>query len=585
MSDLHCTFERDTAVRSWCRCKTASRCHTLRSSSYNAAQPRRHRGRDTQRARDTARARRSNPMRCTSRSDGTPRAGCLRNRTRDSIAGTCPPPWVGPRGTVRWSVPCPRSRRTVPWLRCTPRRLQRAREQWPGERPHRFEAWGCSSCWACHDGENERRGRRASRRRIAQTAADRAERPRLSYSPTVLHRRRTTLALVVLVVASGCEAYDRSAFRSLVDATQRIDGLSTTDARDERDERDGAPADRAADIAFDESDAPADTGVADTPNGDDATLDAVDIVSVVDTGPDIVDSGVCPPPSIRCGSGCVNVATDPAHCGRCGLSCAVGATCAGGICACPAGAVMCSGVCALLASDRNNCGVCGRTCGPAGSCAGGVCSCAPGTVMCSGGCASLVSDPRNCGACGRNCALTVACVSAACQCLAGTVMQLGRCYATAVDPTNCGAVGRNCRDDQACSGGVCVCRAGLTASSTGNCVDLQTDGNNCGSSGRVCAAGQACVRGACVPAAMCVGVTLQVCNRSCVDTSTSPLSCGGCLNNCSADQLCLASRCRNWDTATACSTCPCSVCGAGRTCCPHPYGGTIPACIEGLACP
>jgi hypothetical protein len=122
-----------------------------------------------------------------------------------------------------------------------------------------------------------------------------------------------------------------------------------------------------------------------------------------------------------CGTGCVDLWSDPFNCGGCGIACPNG-VCEGGTCfpvhadiGCVLPTVMCGGLCADLRSDPNNCGACGTVC-PAGICEGGTCSsvhadigCVLPTVMCGGLCADLRSDPYHCGGCG------IACASGVCE--------------------------------------------------------------------------------------------------------------------------------------------------------------------------
>jgi hypothetical protein len=70
--------------------------------------------------------------------------------------------------------------------------------------------------------------------------------------------------------------------------------------------------------------------------------------------------------------------TDPAHCGSCGTSCALGESC-------------CAGTCVNRASNPNHCGTCGH-----------VCSAGTQPSCCSGTCVDLVSD-AHCGTCARAC--------------------------------------------------------------------------------------------------------------------------------------------------------------------------------------
>lgn len=64
---------------------------------------------------------------------------------------------------------------------------------------------------------------------------------------------------------------------------------------------------------------------------------------------------------------CVDVATDPNHCGDCGITCDAGQICADGVCVCAPTSLACDAGCVDPATDEAHCGRCGR------SCAGGQC--------------------------------------------------------------------------------------------------------------------------------------------------------------------------------------------------------------------
>ena len=90
---------------------------------------------------------------------------------------------------------------------------------------------------------------------------------------------------------------------------------------------------------------------------------------------------------------CVNVLTDPGHCGGCFVPCRAGDLCIGGGCVASApssdlncaaqGLSACGGVCTNTYNDANNCGACGSSCSPGAICSGGVCQ---------GGCLALGSE-------------------------------------------------------------------------------------------------------------------------------------------------------------------------------------------------
>jgi hypothetical protein len=132
-----------------------------------------------------------------------------------------------------------------------------------------------------------------------------------------------------------------------------------------------------------------------------------------------------------CNGACVDLLTDPRNCGACGGTCVEGATCqlgqcvpgGGGGCLEGSGLTFCGEVfgCVDLLTDPANCGACGVSCG-ADPCVGGVCTpaqpaavdcAAQGLTDCGGFCVNLTTDPLNCGACGTVCDTGV-CTGGAC---------------------------------------------------------------------------------------------------------------------------------------------------------------------------
>lgn len=247
----------------------------------------------------------------------------------------------------------------------------------------------------------------------------------------------------------------------------------------------------------------------------------------------------CPAGQTACGGNCVDLATDPLHCGACNITCNSGAGCAAGLCACPADAPDTCGLsCVNRQTDAANCGTCGRACG-LGSCSAASCVCdgLPATVaLCpgdpaTGTCVDTASSASHCGGCGNVCIAGEICSSSACTC---------------VPPKQ-------------------ICGAGAAAT----CTDVSGDPRNCGSCGTACAAGQACASGSCQPTCA-AGLTL--CGSACVNLQTDPAHCGSCSDVCAPGQPCSAGTCR-----AACSTLTC-----GGTCCQAPVAGN--ACC-GTGCP
>jgi hypothetical protein len=104
-----------------------------------------------------------------------------------------------------------------------------------------------------------------------------------------------------------------------------------------------------------------------------------------------------------CGVYCVDLGSDPTHCGACGVACGPGQICTAG--------------------------TCGPICPNQGVCANGVClsSCPAGSMQCAAtgmgnatpSCTNVASDPGNCGACGNVCPQGEACFAGQCVAACG----------------------------------------------------------------------------------------------------------------------------------------------------------------------
>jgi hypothetical protein len=132
---------------------------------------------------------------------------------------------------------------------------------------------------------------------------------------------------------------------------------------------------------------------------------------------------ICPVGEVACHDRCVDLASDAANCGGCGVTCDARATCEQSSCRCGPGLTLCGGACVDLLSDAAHCGACATACTPgqvcstsAGvtACAG---ACAAGLTDCGGACVDEQADRYHCGACGVACAAGESCVAGACASL------------------------------------------------------------------------------------------------------------------------------------------------------------------------
>jgi hypothetical protein len=184
-------------------------------------------------------------------------------------------------------------------------------------------------------------------------------------------------------------------------------------------------------------------------------------------------SGGCGEGQSDCGSGCVDLQSDPTNCGKCGNTCVAPpgyeATCQEGICGitCGGGQTLCGVACFDTKKDPQNCGACGVTCKEGEVCSQGKCSegCVPPLIACGASCVDPASDVTNCGGCGKVCmappGAVPVCAAGECDfaCAFGWLCGSG-CVDGQNDPKNCGGCGKACSGGQVCSGG--VCKASMT---------------------------------------------------------------------------------------------------------------------------
>ncbi len=223
----------------------------------------------------------------------------------------------------------------------------------------------------------------------------------------------------------------------------------------------------------------------------------------------------CADNEASCAGECVDLGSDPDHCGACETVCAEG-TCVAGQCQreqCSADETACPDGCFDTTEDPHHCGSCNMDCGglycQAGKCVG---ACDPGFALCGQSCVDTSSDPDHCGGCDATC--DGPCIGGQCQgCPPGTSSCFGQCVDTTSDPFNCGGCNIVCGDGF-CSNSQCVgdpCPPGTT-NCFGECVDTGFDPDNCGGCGVVCQPFQACEDHACVGDPTCSDNVCGVCD-------------------------------------------------------------------------
>jgi len=254
--------------------------------------------------------------------------------------------------------------------------------------------------------------------------------------------------------------------------------------------------------------------------------------------------GACQCPAGRvttCDGQCVDVATDPVHCGRCSVACVAGAWCRNGACGCPGPQSYCPVAgCVDLRVDPGHCGLCGLACAAGSQCIDGRCvaPCAAGTHRCGAAC--LADDsPASCGARCEPCAAP-ANGSARCDraggaavcgftCAAGHHACGGRCAPDA-DVASCGARCAPCPSPAhgavACVAGRCAVTCAAAYHLCGDRCLADADVASCGARCAPCPSpahgAAACVAGRC---AITCAAGYFLCGEVCSD-GTSLLGCG-----------------------------------------------------------
>lgn len=176
-------------------------------------------------------------------------------------------------------------------------------------------------------------------------------------------------------------------------------------------------------------------------------------------------AGMCSEPcgGAWCDGECVNLEVSNLHCGRCSNPCDVpsGFICQEGECACIVGLVECGDppVCVDVMTDPEHCGTCGTQC-PAGDvCVNGACGhdCYPPNQLCGSECANPMTSNSHCGQCNNPCDVAngFICQDGTCDCVPALEECEGVCVNLSNDEMNCGSCGIVCPPAYVCLYGIC----------------------------------------------------------------------------------------------------------------------------------
>lgn len=251
-----------------------------------------------------------------------------------------------------------------------------------------------------------------------------------------------------------------------------------------------------------------------------------------------------------CNGACVDLTTDPSHCGQCPTSCTAGELCEQGMCSnpCGEGQGSCNGECVSLMSDARYCGRCDVACGAGEFCVAGACATQCAFEVCTTftgtACADLSSDARHCGQCEHACEAQFACVSGACQLACDLPLSACNntdCVDLQSDDAHCGMCNAACPTGSTCQTGACQCAAPYLLCGT-DCIDVLSDAAHCGGCDTPCQTGYVCNAGSCECPA-----DRTMCGDECADLMTDVLHCGDCATACDAGEMCDAGRCLGQD--------------------------------------
>ncbi len=232
-----------------------------------------------------------------------------------------------------------------------------------------------------------------------------------------------------------------------------------------------------------------------------------------------------------CADRCVDVDSNPDHCGECHRSCAE--SCVDGKCVCQGdGVEQCGQHCVDLRTNDNHCGSCNRSCGIGEVCSDGSCICdeQQGYENCGGQCINTDHNTHHCGDCFIQCGPNDGCLSGECHCF-----------------PQCS--GRECGPD-GCNGDCGSCTGCQSCSADGSCVDDDTQ----------CDPGESCSNGQCECIPQCTGLTCQQdgCGGYCECTAPGAECCG--TDCCDPSDCCDGTCC---STGTCCNG---NCCSPGEIC-------------------
>ena len=188
-------------------------------------------------------------------------------------------------------------------------------------------------------------------------------------------------------------------------------------------------------------------------------------------------------PCSPCGSDCVDLQTDPAHCGVCSNEIGDAQLCRDGAAVCEdSGLHACGQACVDLQADERHCGACGAAIGSDHVCENGEAACPESAPSaCGSACVDLQTDVDNCGECGRSVEF---CDEGEPSCVDDEALLCGTYCRDGNTNANCGACGHACVGEFSCEQHACVTTR-ESPEATGTCDGI------CGAEGLGCAGGYA----------------------------------------------------------------------------------------------